>query len=384
MAYVLTKGATALSSLSLPPFFADILRKFKILPPLTDTPLLASDTLWLYDNVAYPSSESPSGWYAEFIAAYFAANTGKDVSKVVADICEKLGLAHGDAAEKRVEERVQTFMDIVVQGRTVEVDFAAQGRVMLGPSSAGGISINNLALPGGPYRDGEEVISTAILPEGSNERKSLATMKTRFAGKTGWGVVSDIDDTIKVTMVRDRIELLKHTFALEPEAVAGTPALYERLNAALQPAWFYLSASPYNLYTMLAKFVHENYPQGQILLREMSWQELEGFIVSLTVGTQKYKEGELERLVKHLPERKWVFIGDSTQTDPESYATTYRKFPNAVKRIFIRVVEGVNRLEERRLNSKERFEKAFNGVPTTVWRTYKDPSELDRLVAEIA
>jgi phosphatidate phosphatase APP1 len=185
-------------------------------------------------------------------------------------------------------------------------------------------------------------------------------------------------------MVRDRIELLKHTFALEPEAVEGTPALYAHLNTVLKPAWFYLSASPYNLYPMLSKFVHANYPQGQILLRDMSWQELESFIVSLTVGTQQYKEGELERLVKHLPERKWVFIGDSTQKDPESYATTYRKFPEKVRRIFIRVVEGVNEMEERRLNSRERFEKAFVGVPNTVWRTYRNASELDGLVAEIA
>jgi phosphatidate phosphatase APP1 len=195
--------------------------------------------------------------------------------------------------------------------------------------------------------------------------------------------VKDIDDTIKVTKVRDRMELLKHTFALEPEAVENTPALYERLNTVLEPAWFYLSASPYNLYPVLSSFVSANYPQGQLLLREMSWQELESFIVSLTVGTQQYKEKELERLVKRLPERKWVFIGDSTQKDPESYATTYKKFPQAVKRIWIRVVEGVNEAEEKKLNSKERFRKAFKDVPSTVWRTYKEASELDCLVAEI-
>lgn len=49
--------------------------------------------------------------------------------------------------------------------------------------------------------------------------------------------------------------------------------------------------------------------------------ELESFIVSLTVGTQKYKEERMRTVMKWLPMRKWVLIGDSTQTDPEAYAS---------------------------------------------------------------
>ena len=115
----------------------------------------------------------------------------------------------------------------------------------------------------------------------------------------------------------------------------------------------------------------------------MTFQELESFILSLTVGTQQYKEKELATLLKHLPERKWVFIGDSTQKDPEAYAATYRKYPHAVKMIWIRIVEGVNPMEEKKLNSEERFEKAFKGVPREVWRTYKHARELQGSVGEI-
>lgn len=135
---------------------------------------------------------------------------------------------------------------------------------------------------------------------------------------------------------------------------------------------------------MLKEFVSENYPQGQILLREMSWQELESFVISLTVGTQKYKERELARLVTQLPNRKWVLIGDSTQKDPEAYATAYKANPEKVKRIWIRVVKGVNEMEEKRLNSEERFRAAFKGVPTEVWKTFSEASELEALVGEIS
>lgn len=183
--------------------------------------------------------------------------------------------------------------------------------------------------------------------------------------------------------MRDRLELIRHTFALDPIAVPHTPLLYAHLNTVLKPAWFYLSASPYNLYPTLRRFVGDNFPQGQILLREMSWQEMESFVASLTIGTQKYKEGEIARLIEHLPERKWVLIGDSTQKDPEAYAAMYRKHPKAVRRIWIRLVEGVSVEEEKHLNEAERFEKAFMGVPADVWRTYKDPREMEAFVEEI-
>jgi phosphatidate phosphatase APP1 len=134
--------------------------------------------------------------------------------------------------------------------------------------------------------------------------------------------IIDIDDTIKVSEVRDRLALLRHTFAELPEAVPGMPQLYQHIQTALgKPVWFYLSASPYNLYPMLRSFTSDYYPRGQLILREMSWMELESFIVSLTVGTQKYKEERMRTVMKWLPMRKWVLIGDSTQTDPEAYAS---------------------------------------------------------------
>ena len=39
-------------------------------------------------------------------------------------------------------------------------------------------------------------------------------------------------------------------------------------------------------------------------------------------------------------------------------------------------MEGVDLDKEKELNSPERFAKAFAGIPTTVWRTFRDPAEL--------
>lgn len=162
------------------------------------------------------------------------------------------------------------------------------------------------------------------------------------------------------------------------------PELYQTLQSHLnKPVWFYLSASPYNLYPFLQAFTSAHYPRGQLMLREMSWMELQSFIVSLTVGTQGYKEERIRRVFTWLPQRKWVLIGDSTQTDPEAYSTLYKEFPERVGRIWIRLVKGVDEEKERELNSEERFERAFRGVPAHVWRTFEQPGELEESVLKL-
>jgi phosphatidate phosphatase APP1 len=83
--------------------------------------------------------------------------------------------------------------------------------------------------------------------------------------------------------------------------------------------WFYLSASPYNLYSFLRDFREQHYPQGTLILRDASWRNLAGLLSSLTQGTQEYKVDRIEKIHSWLPRRKMICIGDSTQSDPEAY-----------------------------------------------------------------
>ncbi|KAG0639019.1 hypothetical protein HOY80DRAFT_1022781 [Tuber brumale] len=363
------------------------------------TPVTKGQEVWLFDNTAFPTPGQPGKWSAEFVAAYFDEDSGSDAAKVVAEVADLLGFAGDEEAEARIAERVEPFLNRILSRKYVDVMFggkASEGRVnggagvlTLGPAEKYGISTNELVLPGEGYVDDQVVESSAVLVEGK------AAMRTAFAEEVGWGVISgiigikvhkktDIDDTIKISEVRNRKSLLKHTFVDIPVPVSGMPELYQTIQSRLdKPVWFYLSASPYNLYQLLRSFTSAHFPRGQLLLREMSWMELESFVVSLTVGTQRYKEGRIRRVFAWLPKRKWVLIGDSTQTDPEAYATLYKEFPERVGRIWIRVVKGVDEAKERELNSERRFRKAFNGVPSHVWRTFEKPGELEESVREL-
>lgn len=132
---------------------------------------------------------------------------------------------------------------------------------------------------------------------------------------------ADIDDTIKLTQTSDPIGILRETFVNEPTPIHGMPELYRNIEALLpkESPWFYLSASPYNLYPFLKEFRDNYYPPGTIILRDSSWKTVAGLLSALTMATEEYKVDRIKKVHSWLPKRKMILIGDSTQSDPEAY-----------------------------------------------------------------
>lgn len=122
-------------------------------------------------------------------------------------------------------------------------------------------------------------------------------------------------------MTSDPIGILRSTFVSDPTPIAGMPELYawmENLITEKSP-FFYLSASPYNLYPFLHEFRDNYYPHGQLILRDASWMSIPGLLSNLTLGTQEYKVDRMKKINSWLPRRHMICIGDSTQSDPEAY-----------------------------------------------------------------
>lgn len=374
----------------LPPFIDRLLNWIKPSPK----PLSAKDELWLFTNTAFPSPQNPNQWIAEFVACYFRYNSGDELSRIVADVIQQLGIVRDDAAEKIVAERVELFLNLIQPNRTVEimVDNGNGGNILLGPGGPNGISSNLLPFPDSSYRDGQLVHSTAKLPRGYGHfdrgLNGFESMTTVFAEPQGWGVISDIDDTIKITHVLNKLDVLRHTLALPAQPVPGMPEFYRNvLQPTLNnPVWFYLTASPYNLYPFLSQFLDDfGFPKGTSILRAMSWQNIEEFIyTSLTVGTEEYKFDRISKIHEWFPRRKMVLIGDSTQKDPEVYGDAARTWSGWVGAIYIRVVKGVDKVKERELNSAQRFEEAFRGVDRELWTTFEDVQEIIKPLTAVA
>lgn len=363
--------------------------------------------VWLFDNIAYRPI-APAGqhqhlqwesqpWLMEVVSCVFV-DGNHDLARYVAAVADAIGLDGelGADAEvrQRVTERLQPFLHPIAPARTMRLrthmprggngggggGIGAVQTHSLGPANSHGIVSQTVSL--GRHRDVADRARASSHLVGWEKEQDVTTMETVFAHPEGWLVVSDIDDSIKSTMTSDAGGILRSTFVEEPKPVEGMPELYGRIDRALHPAWVYISASPYNLYQFLRGFLRQHYPVGPMILRENSWQSLGGFLKSYSMGTQAYKTDRLDKVHSWLPRRKVICIGDSTQSDPESYAELYRKYPGWIQAIFIRKVVDIPHMEAK--NAPERFEQAFEGIPEHVWTVFEDPSGLHGQIIKLA
>jgi phosphatidate phosphatase APP1 len=155
----------------------------------------------------------------------------------------------------------------------------------------------------------------------------------------GFGVISDIDDTIVHTGAQRALAMTVRTFTgseLTRTAMPGAPELYRALAGgaagdADNPV-FYVSSSPWNLYGFLRAFLEQRgFPLGPLLLRDL-------------LGTGEHRThatGKLtaiEEILSTHPDLRFVLLGDSGQHDPEIYAEAVRRFPGRILAVYIREV----------------------------------------------
>jgi phosphatidate phosphatase APP1 len=84
------------------------------------------------------------------------------------------------------------------------------------------------------------------------------------------------------------------------------------------------------------------------------------------------KTTAIRALMKNLPDRKFVLIGDSGEKDPQIYRKICRKFPDRVKALFIR------NLPHRPLEQEQR-RKLVEAIPSGVFGDFEKASELKAL-----
>jgi len=185
--------------------------------------------------------------------------------------------------------------------------------------------------------------------------------------RTGTSVVSDIDDTIKISEVHDKRKLFLNTSLNPFQPVPGMVEFHSRL-AQSNATFHYVSASPWALYEPLAEFCREfGYPDGVFSLIHFRWKDASFF--NLMAEAKDKKVPAIESLIEGWPERRFILIGDSGESDPEIYGDVARKYPNQVLWALIRDVKGEDR-------TSLRMKQAFENVPEERWIIFRDPTEL--------
>ena len=179
----------------------------------------------------------------------------------------------------------------------------------------------------------------------------------------GLSVISDIDDTVKVTQVRDQHQMLLNTFARDMKAVPGMAQHYRDLARDPQTRFHYLSSSPIQLLPALADFLRDaGFPPGSMHLRESTtWRTL----IPGNGESRAHKLAAIGRLMEDFPERRFLLVGDSGELDPEIYGEVARTRPERVEGVVIRDVTAEGR-------DAPRYSSAFEGVDPARWHILKD------------
>ena len=188
---------------------------------------------------------------------------------------------------------------------------------------------------------------------------------------TGISVVSDIDDTIKITEVRDREAMLRNTFLRSFKVVPGMADVYRSWAKEQGATFHYVTASPWQLYDPLSVFLAESsFPSGTFHMKLFRWKDRSFF--SLFGSPREFKIGVIEPMLKAHPQRRFVLVGDSGEKDPEAYGELARRYPQQVVRIFICDATGEP-------SDGARYKSAFAGVPAETWRVFREAEEIKDL-----
>ena len=279
----------------------------------------------------------------------------------------------------------------------VELEYTTGNGTLLRESAQtgpNGFARFELALPEGtsqPERTRwEHAILRWTLPDGSAAEAQAWILAP--GTRTRNGVISDIDDTILETGITGSFRMIarnwKRVMAQMPserDHVPGAPAFYAAIGgnpagsrepseaidalapqARVRPV-FYVSSSPWNLFSYLVTFKRERgLPLGPVMLRD--W----GFNRRTLGGHGDHKREAMERIVTTYPGLRFALIGDDTQEDLVAFGAIAAKYPGRIAAVFIRSVSG-EPLNDHERHGLDIIRKA--GVPYWSGNDYQTASE---------
>lgn len=277
-----------------------------------------------------------------------------------------LNLATDKASVSRFEKRARYFLVDDERGKRVGIRLANH-RFTLPESTAAGHFQRELIVRKSAVdahvRKGW-LLFDVPLPAGSSRAFGG---KVRLRPPTGLTVISDIDDTVKVSHVLNKTLLIANTFLNEFQAVDGMPELYREWEKKGADFTF-VSASPWQLYPELHKWMAaEKFPPATFQLRQIRFRD--SSLLKLFDDPFASKVSRVSTLLKRFPKRKFILVGDSGEKDPEVYGELARKFPSQIVVSLIRNVTNETA-------ASPRMQNAFREVDSKRWQVFDTPGDI--------
>ena len=247
--------------------------------------------------------------------------------------------------KKLFEERLRYFLVDNKGKRDITVDIMGE-KYTLPPTASNGHSNTIIKFRNdlGTNLKNEKInFSTAP----SMNKNPIFSGSFQIIDEKGYSIISDIDDTIKISNVLNKSELMKNTFVKKFEPVEGMAKLY-KIFKEKGCAFHYVSGSPWHLYPSINNFIiDEQFPQGSVSLKYFRLKD-KSIIDFISADQLTYKLNIIKTIFNRFPQRQFILIGDSGEKDPEIYAELAAQYKDRVKYIFIRDVGLIDKDSQRR------------------------------------
>lgn len=318
MAVILRGLRATLLALSLL-LFSDVVR--------ADSPIKSDESVVLFNAAAQVDGD---GWLVPVHGWIFEPEDGSTWRRgALFAAHQALGLADRDPRIARFTAVARWFLVDNERGKRLPITIGGT-HITLRRTGSDGHALDWVRLPA--VGDGEWLSMETRARDGRRFRALV-----QLVPPTGVTVVSDVDDTIKVTEVfRGKRRVLERTF-LEPfEEVPGMAARYRawRDDGAV---FHYVSAAPWHLYPELSHFLDRaHFPTGTLHLRTFRVKDERRW--NLLASPRRHKLREISTLLARYPRRRFVLVGDTGESDPEIYGELARSHPKQIAAIALRDV----------------------------------------------
>ncbi len=254
----------------------------------------------------------------------------------LAGFAGKLDLPQGVENNRHFQDRGRDFLVDDEGGKVLELRFAGRHTVKLPATGGNGHAETDARLPIAdlPSSDGDPWLDAAVIMAAGEGGPFSGSVQ--LIAPEGPSVISDIDDTNKISHVTDHRLLIESTFLKAFEAVPGMAGAYRSWQDG-GAVFQYLSSSPWQLYPALAKFIESaDFPRGSFHLRYLRVADLT--ILDLLDPPQKTKPPVIKDLLEAYPGRQFFLVGDTGECDPEIYGAIARTHSGRIGHIYIRDV----------------------------------------------
>jgi hypothetical protein len=303
----------------------------------------------VYTTYGYRKQGDPNTWVVRLRVWVNKARRAPIPNEFLAAFTSEMGhLSESDVA--RLRERVSAFVADDDSAETVSVSFdkdPEERRYVLPRMT----DFNGLVMDELELRDAS---AQAILAaQGStNGWLDFTVTAEGFEGKgrarlvepEGVSVISDIDDTIKITEVpAGHHIILRNTFLRDYVPVEEMIGRYRAYPGDVM--FHYVSGSPWQLHKLLGEFIKGNFPEGAFHMKDVrknllvpdSWKDFVNFSKG-DEATLEQKKEQISRIIAAFPERKFILYGDSGEKDPDVFCFIKQKFPKQDIELHIRDV----------------------------------------------